>query len=408
MKTGFFYGYVITAAAFAVWLIGFGTYTPIFGVFLKPLTEEFGWTRAETSLGYSLSLLLYGFFSIFAGWLTDRLGPRIVVTVLGSFLGIGYLLLSQINVLWQFQLCYALLGAIGTSAIIAPVMASIARWFVRKRGMMMGIAQAGAGIGGLVFAPLAGWLILNYNWRSAYIIIGVLNLALIIGSGLFFRRSPGDAGQLPDGANEVMTEQAKQNRNIPAIELSLRDAIHTSQFWIIFGIYFSFGFLRSTFTTHIAAYVQDVGYSLAQGAYVLATITGTSIIGRIGMGRVADKIGNRSTFMICYAATALIMIWGLINKDLWGFYLFATVFGISWGAQAVLRFAITSEAFGVVSLGLLTGVFMLAEGGAATIGSYFAAYVFDIIGSYAPAFWTSMALAVMGIILTWTLKSTRR
>lgn len=404
-KPRFFYGYVIAAAAFIVWLIGFGTYTPSFGVFLKPLVAEFGWTRAETTLGFSLSYVLYGLLSIFAGWLTDKLGPKIVVTVFGSSLGICYLLLSQVNALWQFQLCYALMGAIGTSAIIVPVMAPIARWFVKRRGLMMGIAQAGAGIGGLIFAPFAGWLIPTYGWRSAYIIFGIVALVGIIIPGLFLRHSPADKGQLPYGASEIKIPEVKQQGLSPqATGYSLQEAILTSQFWTIIGIYLSFGFLRSTFTTHIAAHVQDLGFSLADGANILAALIGASIIGRIGMGRVADIIGSRRTFMICYAVTTIALTWGWTTNDLWGLYLFAVVFGFSWGAQAVLRFSIASEVFGLASLGLVTGVFMLAEGAAATFGSYIAGYIFDIIGNYNPAFWIGIFVSVIGIILAWRLK----
>jgi len=404
-KPGLFYGYVVTAAVFSVWLIGWGIYTPAFGVFLKPVLTEFGWTRAETVLGYSLSMIVLGTLAITMGWLTDKLGPRIVVTVFGSFLGISYLLLSQVTAIWQFQLYYALVAAIGLSPLNVPLMATVARWFVKRRGLMTGIAQAGVGIGGLIFAPFAGWLILTYGWRSAYITLGIITLAGIIISGLFLRRDPRDVGQLPDGASEVMApELKKQSLSLQTAGLSLREAIRTSQFWTIAGLYFTFGFCRSTFLTHIAAHVQDLGFSLAEGANTLAAITGASIIGRIGMGRVADIIGNKPAFMISFATTTAILIWGLVTEDLWGLYLFGIVFGFGWGAQAVLRFAVTSEAFGLVSLGFLMGVFGLAEAGAATLGAYFAGYIFDIVGNYNPAFWMGIALSITGITLAWLLR----
>ena len=99
--------------------------------------------------------------SIVTGWLTDRLGPRLVVTIFGSFLGISYLLMSQVNALWQFYFNYGVLAAIGMSVTATPIMATVARWFVRRRGLMTGIVQAGLGIGGLIIAPLTGWLIFN-------------------------------------------------------------------------------------------------------------------------------------------------------------------------------------------------------------------------------------------------------
>jgi MFS family permease len=157
----FFYGHVVTAAGFGVWLICWGTFNPCFGVFLKPLLAEFGWTRAETALAYSLALSVQAVLTIMMGWLTDRLGPRTVVTVFGSFLGICYVLMSGVSTIWQFQLNYGLVGAVGLSALNIPIMVTIARWFVKRRGLMIGIVQAGLGIGGLIFPPFTAWLILD-------------------------------------------------------------------------------------------------------------------------------------------------------------------------------------------------------------------------------------------------------
>ena len=159
-KSQLFYGYVVTAAGFSIWFIGWGTFTPCFGVFFKPLLNEFGWTRAGTTLAYSLSFMVQAGVAIAMGWLTDKLGPRAVLTVFGSFVGICYLLLSQITSLWQFQMTYALIGGIGISTITVPVMATVSRWFMKRRGLMIGIVQAGVSIGGFLFPPFSVWLIL--------------------------------------------------------------------------------------------------------------------------------------------------------------------------------------------------------------------------------------------------------
>jgi MFS family permease len=404
----FFYGYIVTAAGFCIWLIGWGSYTPSFSVFYKPLLAEFGWTRAEAALAYALSFIVQAVLAIIMGWLTDKLGPRIVVTVFGSFLGLCYLLMSQINALWQFQLNYALVGSFGLSTLTVPVMATVARWFVKKRGLMTGIVQAGMGIGGLIFSPFAGWLIITYGWRHAYVVFGIIALTAIIIAGLFLKRDPHDIGQLPDGVLEEPPERKHHHPHSPAARFSLRGALSTSQFWMVAGLYCSFGFCRSTFTAHIAAHVQDVGFSLIDGANVLAILTGSSIIGRIGIGRLADMIGNRAAFMIGFAITTAILMWGLVADELWELYLFGAVFGFGWGAQAVLRFTITSEIFGVTSLGLVMGIFTFAASGAASFGSYFAGYIFDVVGNYQFAFGMGIALSIMGIILAWLLKPALR
>jgi MFS family permease len=404
-----FYGYVVTAAGFSIWFIGWGTFTPCFGVFFKPLLNEFGWSRAATTLAYSLSFMVQACVAIAMGWLTDRLGPRAVLTVFGSFVGISYVLLSQITALWQFQICYALVGGIGISTITVPVMATVSRWFIKRRGLMIGIVQAGVSIGGFLFPPFSVWLILAHGWRTAYAILGIIALVGIIGAGLFLRRDPRDEGLWPDGVREKTIEDITQAPP-PSLNpgFSLGEAIRTSRFWIMAGLYGSFGFCRTTFIAHIAIQVQDLGFTLLDGANVLAVLTAASVIGRIGMGRVADKIGNRPAFIMSFAATAIILVWGLIAHSLWGLYLFALVFGFGWGGQAVLRFALTSEVFGVVSLGLLMGVFGFAESGAATFGSYFAGHIFDVTGTYQQAFWAGIVISVVGIVLAWLLKSPER
>lgn len=396
---------MVAAAGFVIWLIGWGTYTPSFSVFFKPLISEFGWSRAETSLAYSLSFLVQAGLAIVMGWLTDKFGSRRVVVALGSFLGVCYLLMSQVRNLWQFNLNYIFVGGIGVSTLNVPVMVTLSRWFIRKRGLMIGIVQAGMGIGGFVFPPFAGWLILSYGWRSAYLVLGVIAWVGIVTAGLFLKCDPRDVGQFPDGGSAIIGPKAMpSNPGFHAPGLFLREAVRTNQFWIIAGLYGSFGFCRSTFTIHLAAHVQDLGFSLADGANVLAVMMGSSMIGRVGMGRVADMIGNRPVFMISFAVTTVSLILGLIARDLWMLYLFALIFGFGWGNQAVLRFALTSEVFGLASLGVVMGVLVVAESIAATVGSYFAGYVFDVVGDYQIAFWVGIGISIAAIILAGLLK----
>jgi MFS family permease len=235
--------------------------------------------------------------------------------------------------------------------------------------------------------------------------LGIITFVGILISGFFLRRDPKDMGLLPDGEGvETVPEVKKLNPGFRAAGISMREALHMKQFWMIAGLFSCFGFCRSAFTAHLAAHIQDLGFSLTDGANVLAVVIGSSMFSRIGMGRVADIIGNRSAFMISFAATAASLLWGLFTKDLWGLYLFAFVFGFGWGNQAVLRFALTSEVFGLASLGLVMGVMGFAEQATAGFGSYFAGYIFDAAGDYRPVFWMGVGISIMGILLAWALK----
>jgi MFS family permease len=408
MKDRGFSGYVVTAAGFSIWFIGWGTFTPCFSVFLKPLLTEFNWSRADASIAYALAFLVQAVSALFMGWLTDRFGPRFVVMFFGSLLGLCYVLMTWVDSLWQFQLNFGLLAGVGSSTITVPVMATLSRWFDRKRNLMIGIVQAGMGLGGMIFPPLAGWLIIRYGWRRAYFVLGVTTLAGMIAAGSFLRRDPGKAGQAPDGDVPPKDRRPEQpDRADRGGGFTLTSALRMREFWIIAGLFLVFGFCRSAFTAHITAHVQDLGFTLVDGANILAVIVGASMFGRVGMGRLADIIGNKPSFIFSFALTTVSLIIGLAARDLWHLYVFAFLFGAAWGNQAVLRFSLPSEVFGVASLGVVLGALGMAESGAATLGSYYAGHIFDVFGTYSPVFWIGIGASLAGTLLAAMLKPER-
>jgi MFS family permease len=420
----FFYGYVVAGAGFFIWFVGWGTFVSSFGVFLKPILGEFGWTRAEASLAYSLSMLVQAIAGLGVGWLTDRLGPKFVVAGLGSLVGVCFLSLSRTQSLSYFYMNWLLFAGIGASAFTVPVMVTLSRWFVKKRNFMIGIVQAGMGLGGLVFPPLAAWLIIAYGWRTAYVVMGIIALTGTLIPGLFFRRDPSEIGQPPDGVGEMKgltdgdeklgrrpAHGQREEQGKPSVSgtvpqeplqeegLTFRAALRTKPFWIIVGLFSTFGFCRSAFLVHIAAHVQDLGFTLSDGANVLAVIVGASVVSRLGTGRVGNVIGSKAAFVLSFGMTTISLVLGLLAGKLVLLYIFAFLFGFAWGNQAVLRFSITSEIFGLASLGVLTGAFYFAESLAATFGAYYAGFVFDVMGGYSFVFVTGIATSLTGTLL---------
>ena len=154
----FFYGYIIVAVSFFIMLVTFSFHIS-FGVFFKPLLTEFGWARAMTSGAFSVYMFLHGLLYIVTGRLNDKYGPRILTTACGIVLGLGYLLMSQISAIWQLYLFYGVIIAIGTSGLWVPLMSTVTRWFVKRRGLMTGITVAGIGTGTIIVPPLANWSI---------------------------------------------------------------------------------------------------------------------------------------------------------------------------------------------------------------------------------------------------------
>ena len=395
----FFYGYIIVLAGFFIQVVGWGLCST-FGVFFNPLLIEFGWTRAMISGAFSLSFLILGFISIIVGGLNDRLGPRMIMVVCGLFLGSGYLLMSQLNTIWQLYLFYGVIIGIGMSGMDVLSLSTIARWFVRRRGMMSGIVKAGAGIGMVIMPPIANWLISSYGWRTSYFIIGIIALALIILVAQFLRRDPAQMGQLPDGEEEV---------NIGCLNsadggFSFQKAIHTRQFWMLCVIFLLVAFCVEAIIVHIIPHATDLGISAVSAANILAVIGGISIIGRFIMGSAGDKAGNRLAIIVCFLILLVSLLWMLVAKELRMLYLFACVYGFAHGGFFALLSPSVAEFFGLSSHGVILGAVFCPTTIGGAIGPVLAGHIFDVTSSYQLAFLVFIVVCIVGFILTLLLK----
>ncbi len=397
-KPVFFYGYAVVAAAFLVIAIMWGSlYT--FGVFFESLLAEFSWSRAMTSGALSLSIFLVGLLGVFAGRLNDRFGPRLVITVCGIFLGAGFILVSQVSAAWQLYLLYGLMIGVGVSGAFVPLASTAARWFVKRRGMMIGITISGVGAGTLVMSPLASWLISGYGWRSSYIIMGVAVLVLITLAAQLLRRDPAQVGQLPYGEYE-----GERENDLQITGFSLQEALQTRQFWMLMAVFLGFGLSVGTVLAHIVLHAIGTGASAAKAASVLATIGALSIAGRIILGIAGDRIGNKKAFVISAAFMAVALFWILIAGELWMLYLFAVLFGVGYGGLPTLQSSTLAEHFGLISHGVILGVTELAVTLGETIGPILAGYIFDVTGGYSLAFLICAVASLVSLLLILRLK----
>ena len=398
-KPRFFYGYIVVAAAFCIQLTAFGIITT-FGVFFKPLLMEFGWLRATISGASSLSFLLMGFLSIIAGRLTDRFGPRMIIVACGFFLGLGYLLMSQVNTIWQLYLFYGVIIGIGLSPMDVSVLSTIAKWFTKKRGIMTGITKVGAGVSILIMPLVANWLISTYGWRVSYIILGIIVTVLLILAAQFLRREPGQMGLLPDGERKANTDSV----NSVEIGLSLREAVHTRQFWMTCGIYFIVLLCTQIIIIHIAPHATDLGISATNAANVLAAIGGASIVGRLIMGNIGDRVGYKWATTICFLTLVVAFIWLRLAEELWMLYLFAIIYGFPHGGFFTLISPTVAELFGTSSHGVIFGIVIFIGTIGGTIGVALAGHLFDITGSYQLTFLILVVLSIIGLMLSTLLR----
>ena len=398
-EPGFFYGYIVVAAAFCSMVAMYGTRS-IFGVFFKPMLAEFGWTRALTSGALSLSMLVQGSLAAVMGGLSDRFGPRVVLTLSACLVGLGYLLMSRVDALWQLYLFYGVIIGVGMSGVLVPLLSTVARWFVARRNMMTGIVVAGIGISGLIAPPLSNWLVSAYDWRVSWIVLGVIVLVVGVLAAQFLKRNPAQMERVPHDGNEGGEQVLKTG----AGGFSPKEAVHTWQFWVVVAMFFCLGFCLFTILVHIVPHVTDLGISAASAANVLAVIGGVGIIGNIVLGGAGDRIGNRLVCLIGFILMVADLFWLVSVTEVWMFYLFAAILSFAIGGCTTAESPLVAALFGLRSHGLILGMvsFGFTIGGA--VGPFLTGYIFDVTGSYRAAFLVCAAIGIVGLILTALLR----
>jgi MFS transporter, OFA family, oxalate/formate antiporter len=386
----FFYGYVIVAVCFLIMLLAWGA-SRTYGVFFTPLQEEFGWSRATVSGAYSLSNILIGLISIFIGRLTDRFGPRTVLIGCSVFLGTGYLLMATVQGLWQVYFFYGFLIAVGMSGINVPLSSTVARWFYDRRGLVTGVISCGIGLGTIVFPPVFTSLILRYDWRTSYLIVGAVVLVLMAASAWFLRRDPRSMGLTPYG------DKVNPKKGSPVVDpgYSYGEARRTWQFWVLGVSFFCNGYLVDTTIVHLTRHALDTGMEAVTAAGLISAVGIGSIGGRLVWGNTADRVGCRRTLLAIFALMIAAYAWVQFTEGIWGLYLFAVIFGFAYGGFPVLQSLTTAEYFGLKAHGSIMGTFYCCAMCGAACGPLIAGRVYDVTGSY---FWAFIGCIVVGAV----------
>jgi MFS family permease len=386
-KTGFFYGYVIVLASFLILMIVWGAQYS-FGTFFKPMLNEFGMSRAVLSGAYSINLVMLAVASIFVGKLSDKYGSRLVVTVCGSLLGVSYLLMSQVQMVWQIYIIFGIIASIGVAGSWVPLMSTIARWFVFRRGLMIGIAAAGIGAGLMIFPPLSSYLISNLGWRTSYIIIGLILLVLVIISAQMLKNDPSQIGQSALGSSE--------QHEADSWDLTLQEALHTRQFWLLSAVFLCMGACIYSVMVHIVPHAMDVGISPVTAATVISVIGGVSIISKVATGSAVDRLGIKQVTLMVTSLMLISFIVIQISDSLWVLYTFAVIFAFGYGGFSVIQVPYLAELFGLKYLGAIFGVaYFLLNAGA--FGPFVVGKIFDVTSSYS---WAFIFLAIMSSLAT--------
>lgn len=399
-KKQFYYGWVVVASLLVIGVIDFGI-SISFGVFFKPLLESFDLTRVVTSGIFSVYMALVALFSILGGWALDRYGARIVVILMGFFTGLSLLLTSQANETWHLFVSYSLLLAIGIGPLSTITMSTVSRWFREKRVLAIGIVGSGMSIGPVIIAPISAWLISSYDWQTAYFIMGVIVFPIIIPCALLLRKTPLEVATLsedkPPVANNLTTSE--QPGDSGPGELSVWQAAKTRNFWLLFSIwlFMAFGFMMVLI--HLVPHAIDSGMSPIKAASILSLTSVLSIPARVLIAKVSDSIGWKQASIGCALLMAGAMLFLIQPSNPLMFYLFAVIFGLSSGGAGPPIAAQCGNIFGLRHIGLIMGVLNAGWAIGGALGPASGGYIFDISGSYTPAFLAGMVAMLITAVL---------
>jgi MFS family permease len=398
-KGKFFYGYVIAAACFGIQAVGIGTYFS-YGVLFNPLISEFGWSRASVAGASSVAFLLMGFLGIAVGRINDRIGPRQLMTVTAIFFGLGYLLMSRLDTVWQLYLFFGIVFGIGLSSIDVIALSTIARWFAKRRGFMTGIVKVGTGAGQMIIPFLVTILIMRYGWRSACVMVGAAVLAILVSIAQLMRRDPSRMGLSPDG-----DAQGAADKSISEAQgLSLSEALRTGQFWTLCGAFLAIVFCLMIVMVHIVPFARDINVSPTGAAGVMSAIGGVSMVGRFICGLTIDRIGCKRVMLFCFSLLIAALLWLLLAKALWMLFFFAAIYGLAHGGFFTTFSPSVAEFFGIKSHGALFGIAMFSGTLGGAIGPFVAGYIFDMTAGYVAAIWICTLVAALGCGLILLLK----
>jgi len=379
-----FYGWFIVAACFII-ALNLGGVVWTFGVFFKPIENEFGWSRTLISSGYTAFLIGHAISIMLAGRLVDRYPPRLILLISAVIGGLGVALGGMIHSVGELRF-YLFLAGMGTGANWSVPMATIQRWFFgRKRaGLALAVGIAGIGSGALVFAPFVSVLIQAFGWRIAYFTIGIIFFVTVSLSALVTKSSP--------AMNGNMTES---RHSLPDLSetwgWTTRKAIITPTFLAVIFQFCVSDLAFNVVTVHLVPYVIDTGISATAAATALGFIGGISVPGRLTGGFISEHISWQKVLIFSSFGMSLAFIWLILLNSTWMLSLFVVMYGVFMGIRAPSQVGILSDYFGTRALGELIGITGAASVVVGAAAPYIAGFIYDTTGSY---FWAFVMVVV--------------
>jgi len=397
-----FYGYWLVLVTFFFNFMAIGCGSFAFSLFVTPLQGAFGWGRGQIMAGFTIFFVTMGVTSPVVGRFVDRYGARQVIPMGAVVMGLGFVVVSQLNHLYLFYLGYVLVGAGAAGMGQVPSSAVVSNWFKKRRGTAIGLMAAGVGAGG-VLAPAVGFIIENHGWRNAYLSMAILIWVVVIPLGaLVVRTRPSEMGLYPDG--EVMP---RKNAGVAAAVadehgFTLRQAMATLPFWLI-AVSFLFGnFSNMGLVQAPVPFLQDIGYPMQTAAVALGAIGIGSGLGKVFFGWLCDKILPKYAWAIgqgLMASSVLILLNIRADSPTALIWAYSLLLGLGVGSWLPTLSILASSHFGLVFYGSIFGALNLAQSLGTATGPFFAGLMYDATGTYYWAFIVFAAMFAVGIPL---------
>jgi len=371
-----------------------------FTVFFVTLIDEFGWARADTAFIFSTSMIVFAVSSTLAGIALDKWGARRTFGSGAAILAFGLLMSSRINNIFQLAISYGVVAGLGITILgLAPQASLIARWFRLRRGTAIGIAFAGTGVGTLLFTPGTEYLISNYNWRNAYIVLAALTFVTIPMIVIYMRQNPADLNLHPDGI--AANTQNDIHNQAPELDWTMRQAIRTPAFWLLMiAATGAIGPVRML-TVHQLAVMVDAGFNRSQASVIVGFAGAVTSIAFILLGAISDRSDRRLIYLAgSFSLISAIIVLGRLHSPTQSAWLlvYAILLGFGEGSRSSLVTAVASDLFPGNALGAINGSVGAAFGIGAAILPWTAGLFYDLQGNYSTAFVITIGIVIVSTI----------
>ena len=357
-------------------------------VFLTPMSDATGWSRAGISFGMTINFIVMAFGSFGWGAASDRWGARVVTLCGAVLLGAALTLASRANSLLAFQLTYGVLVGLAASAFFAPMIATVTGWFETRRNLAVSLVSAGMGMAPLTISPLATWLITHHGWRPAMFQIGVLAWVLLIPAAFFVRRPPVSGAS----ANAAASTTAVGKPDIGK-------ALTSPQFLVLGFTFMLCCMAHSGPIFHVVSYAMycGIGAMAAVSVYSVEGLAG--LFGRILIGLLADRFGAKRILITMLAVQSVAIAAYLKVNELNEFYALAVIFGVAYGGGMPLYASLARDYFGQQIMGTVFGAATMLSSLGMAIGPVAGGWVFDTFHNYAWLYIASATVAVGAVML---------